>query len=276
MRQFCILITCIALLTILSAPLSQAGFVTVGSGTFIDEGKTIHLSASATFVQSGTDLIITLKNTATQKALIPSSVLTAMFFKMDVNVNFGRTSALLGPGSTVLNASSQPDGGVVGGEWALENNISADKLPFFSTASGTQYGISSSGHADLFGENALFPGPNLDGPASTNGMSYGIVSDIDYANANSPIKNNPFIKDSVVFTISGLPVGYTFHANSIREFFFQYGTSLDQPRFGGNTPLTPQGPPITPLNGVPAPAGLVLAIVGLGTFGLARLRRRSV
>jgi hypothetical protein len=256
----------VLLLTFASITLAgstHASFITVGSSG--------HRSASATFVQSGTDLIITLKNTATQKALIPDDVLTAMFFKMDVNVNFGRTSALLGPGSTVLNAS-QPAGGVVGGEWAMESNIS---LPIFSTASGTQYGISSAGHGDLFGPGVVFPGPNLDGPAAPNGMNYGIVSDIDYANANSPIQTNPFIKDSVVFTISGLPVGYTFHANSIREFFFQYGTSLDQPRFGGNTPLTPQGPPITPLNGVPAPAGLVLAIAGLGTFGLARLRRRS-
>jgi hypothetical protein len=86
----------------------------------------------------------------------------------------------------------------------------------------------------LFGSQDLFPGSNLQGPDAPDGLQYGITSaGDDTGTGNTPVTGeNALIKNSVVFTLSGLPVGFDPSA-SISNVVFQYGTALDEPHFPG-------------------------------------------
>lgn len=202
------------------------------------------LSASAIFATSGTNLVITLTNTSAFDADVPSDMLTGIFFDIGgPQLSLTRTSAILAPGSIVLN-DPQPVGGVVGGEWAYVSPLSG--APY-----GAKYGISSSG-LNLFGPGDLFPGQDLEPPTSPNGVEYGITSASDPGNNNNGGAATPLIRNSVVFTLGGLPAGFDPMAR-ISNISFQYGTGLDEPSLL-----------------VPVPGAL--GLLGLG--GLAAFRRR--
>ncbi len=178
-------------------------------------------SASATFQTSGTDLIITLENTSTFDVLVPDQILTALFFDISgPPLAFTPVSASLPSGSTVWFGATDP-GGVVGGEWAYRSGLSGPL--------GTSYGISSAG-LDRFGPGDRFPGSNLQGPTSPNGLQYGITSiGDDPATGNTPVTGtNALIYHSVEFRLSGVPVGFAPEA-VIGNVVFQYGTSLSEP-----------------------------------------------
>jgi len=105
----------------------------------------------------------------------------------------------------------------------------------------------------------VFPGSNLQGPSSSDGVQFGITSAGDnLATGNGGINGSYLTKNAVVLTLgnfSGEPDA------KIQGARFQYGTSLDEPQYNG---LTPE--PST------------LALAGLGTVVLAvhaaRRRRR--
>src|SRR5712691_9326837 len=65
-------------------------------------GSSGNLSASAKFDVSGADLIITLTNTSPNDVLVPTDVLTAIFFDLDPTLTLDRVSAVVAPGSTVF------------------------------------------------------------------------------------------------------------------------------------------------------------------------------
>lgn len=203
------------LIAIASLPLKAAP-ITIGasSGT---------LSASVTFDTSGTDLIVTLTNTSLNDALVPIDILTGVFF--DVSgpaLVLTRTSAIVPVGSSVFYGTTDP-GGVVGGEWAYLGGLSGP--------GGRDYGISSSG-LGLFGPGDVFPGSDLQPPASPDGLQYGITSAGDnLATGNAPVTGgNALIKNRVVFTLSGLPSGFD-PSTMIGNILFQYGTDLSEPSF---------------------------------------------
>jgi hypothetical protein len=201
-------------------------------------------SASASFATSGTNLVVTLTNTAPTDITQPVFVLTAVFFDIGgTPLALTRSSALVNAGSTVINAA-QPAGGVVGGEWAYQSALAG-------APHGADYGIGSAGF-NLFGPGDLFPGANLDGPASPNGLEYGITTANDDPATNNGGTNTPLIRNSVVFTLGGLPAGFD-PMSRISNISFQYGTGLDEPNLF-----------------VPAPAAA--GLLGLGLF--ARRRRR--
>lgn len=246
---------------IITAALSTAAmadlvtFEAAGTG-----GDGRQLSASATFDYSSPGLLqVTLTNTATDLAVVPADVLTGVFFDINGGPALTPISAALDTGSTVVNASSQPAGGNVGGEWAYAQNLSG-------APGNAGYGISSSG-LGLFGQ-ASFPGPNLADNTAVGGMSYGIISGIaDNANpqlAGSKGKGKgkqgrPFIEDTVVFTfgIAGLD-WEEFSLGDISNVSFQYGTSLTEPNIR---------------TVVPEPASLALVALGLG--GILWRRRKT-
>lgn len=200
-------------------------------------------SASVSMTTSGSDLIVTLTNTSANDALVPIDVLTAVFFDISgPALSLTRTSAVVPAGHVVFNGTTDP-GNVVGGEWAYLGGLSG--APF-----GADYGISSAGFS-LFGPGDLFPGTDLQPPASPDGLQYGITSAGDNSGTgNTPMMTNALIRNQVVFTLSGLPLGFD-PSTAISNVSFQYGTALDEPN-------------------IPAPGVLGVA----SAAGLVALRRR--
>jgi MYXO-CTERM domain-containing protein len=209
-------------------------------------GSSGSLAAQAEFSVSGTNLVVRLTNTSVADVMVPSNVLTGVFFDVSgPSISLTPVSALLSGGSTVVYG---PDnGGNVGGEWDYASGISGG-------AGGAAYGISSSG-LGFFGSGS-FGGPNLQGPASVDGLQYGITSAGDNpATGNTPVTGtNALIKHEVRFTLSGLPAH--FDLARVGNVWFQYGTSTSEPQ-------------------IETPAPGPLAILGLGLAAAARRRRTS-
>jgi len=211
-------------------------------------------SATALFEKSGGNLVVTLTNTSTYDALVPVDILTGVYFNVVGDPLLTRISALVPVTSSVFEIGSgtdvTPGDRVVGGEWAYLNNL-VDVPPNNSGLSSVGLGV--------FGPGDVFPGSNLQGPASPDGVQFGITSAGDnLTTGNGGISGSYLIKNAVVLTLgnfSGEPDA------KIQGARFQYGTSLDEPQYDG---LTPE--PST------------LALAGLGTVVLAvhaaRRRRR--
>lgn len=210
--------------------------------SFTYSGTNGPLNASVTFEQMGTNLLVTLSNTSTNDVLMQSNVLTAVFFTLAGDPGLSRISAKLASGSTVLFGTTDP-GGVVGGEWAYRNHLSG--APF-----GADEGISSAGFG-FFGTGDLFPGSNLQGPASPDGVQYGITSagDNPSTGQGAVTGDNALIKNAVVFTLA-FDTNYVLTADSVTTLNFQYGTSL-----------TPTDPNIVVT--IPEPATGVIVTVSL-------------
>jgi hypothetical protein len=209
------------------------------------------LAASATFSASGNYLTVELENTSAIDVLNPSQILTAIFFDYTSPPTLTRVSAVVASGSTVLFGTTDP-GNVVGGEWAYAGGLTG-------TPGSAALGISSSG-LGLFGPSDTFPGSNLQGPASPDGLQYGITSAGDNpTTGNSAVTgNNALIKNKVIFTFSGM-TGYALEDLQIRNVSFQYGTALTEP----NVPVpTPDG-------------GSTVLLLGMAFVGVALVGRRN-
>lgn len=231
-----------------------AGFVIVAaaiSGTSsasqVFNASSGNLAAQATFDVVGSNLQITLSNVSMADVMVPADVLTGIFFDISGSaMSLGRVSAVVASGSTVAFGGTDP-GNVVGGEWAYVGGLSG-------APGSAAYGIGSAGFG-LFGPGNLFPGNNLQGPSSPNGLEYGITSMGDnLATGNTPVTGTQaLIKHSVVFTLSG--AGSNFDLSRIGNVSFQYGTALSEPNIR-----------------VPSPS--TAALMGLGAAASLRRRRR--
>lgn len=219
------------------ASVAQGSVVFSGSGAGIQNAR----AASAEFSVVGNNLQVVLTNTSADDVNTTGDLLTNVFFSVSGgSLSLSPVSAMLTSGSSVYNG---PDGGGnVGGEWG---HVSGGLYP-----GGTSYGIGSSG-LGIFG-SANFGGANLDGATAVNGANYGITSAGDnLATGNGGLANDPIIKNSVTFTLSGLPTD--FDLGRISGVYFQYGTSISE---GGFL--------------VPTPGALAM----LSVFGLGAARRR--
>jgi hypothetical protein len=205
------------------------------------------LAASAVFDVSGNSLVITLTNTSSADALVPADVLTGLFFNIAGSPVLVPSSAALGGGSAFVGGS-----GTVGAEWAFGQNLSQY---------GAAYGLGAAGFG-LFSKGSFAsPGDQL------QGIDFGLLPAGDNtATGNGGLTGNVLIKDSVVFTLTGLPAQFNPSA-AISNVTFQYGSALSEGHFGpGSTPLD--------VTQVPEPATLVL-LGTTGLLGLSIARRRK-
>jgi hypothetical protein len=218
-------------------------------------GSSGDLAAEITFtlINNSTQLQVVLTNTSSADVLVPSNVLTAVFWDMSPSVTLTRVSAQLNSGSTVLFGGTDP-GGVVGGEWAYKALLSG-------APGGAGLGVSSSG-LSLFAPEDRFPGTNLQGPDSVDGLQYGITSAGDDTATGNPkvTGSQALIKNSVVYILSGSFLDDNLPA--ITNVSFQYGTDFTEP----NIPGDPGGGSV-----VPIPPTMLL--VGSGLLGLAGWRK---
>ncbi len=201
-------------------------------------------AAEAEFSVSGSNLIIRFANTSSFDSLVPSDVLTSMFWDISGSpVPLTRISVVLGGTSIIVGSGGTDPGNVVGGEWAYTANGA-------TFPSGREYGISSAGLGD-FGPGDRFPGNNREGPTSPDGMQYGLLSAGDTTGTmNGGMAGNSFIKHEVIITMGGLPAN--FDESRINSVWFQYGTAYNEGGF------------------VPTPSALAL----MGIAGIAATRRR--
>jgi hypothetical protein len=214
-------------------------------------GSANSLGALATFDNRGTNLIVTLTNTSSADVLFPQDVLTTVFFNLSGDPILGRVSALIAPGSREIHGLPVPTGGIVGGEWRYDPNVNIASLPTVNQS------LSALG---VYHPRFNFPGPLL---RPGGGVDWGLVGPGDNpATGSTQITyRTGLIRNSVVFTLSGLPIDFN-PATDVSNIFFQYGDYQTNFRMAG----TPNSPPNS--QNVPEPS----TIAGLLTISLAVLR----
>jgi hypothetical protein len=230
-----------------------ASVLFVGSSAGNDSGELNSASVSFDLAILGTttNLVVTLRNTATYDPNDPSDILTAVFFSLSGNPSLSADSAVLAPGSAVKGNGGLTDpGGVVGGEWAYASSLTG--------INGASQGVSSAG-LGIFGPGNLFPGSNLEGPVSPDGVQYGISTAFDTAgNDNGGIAGVGLITNAVVFTLGNVPASLSL--SDISNVSFQYGTALSEPNIPGTL--------------IPEPNTVALTAAGMCLLGVLKRRRR--
>ncbi len=240
---------------------SAANALVTFTGTGTNAATGTSLAAEAKFEIDGSQLKITLSNIATSDVLAPSDVLTAVFFKLPTNPKLTKQSVVVAPASHVRFGTTD-SGGVVGGEFAYRHGLNIQ---------GQNQGVSSVG-LGVFGPSNRFPGKNLAGPTSPDGLQYGITSaGDDPTTGNKAVTGSQaLIQNSVLITL-GLPSTAAIKESDIASVWFQYGTDLCEVGFQGR----PGGPPSSD-DPIPEPLTAVCCIAGLAALQLVHRGRGSL
>jgi hypothetical protein len=215
-------------------------------------GSNGSLSASAFFTLSGSTLNIILTNTSSADVLVPTDVLTGVFFN---------TTHTLTPVSASLNGSSVFYGSIVhnvGEGWQYKSGVSAQ---------GKNSGISAAG-LGIFGPQGNFYSPGQ----SLGGLDYGLLSAGDNTGTGNKgvTKHGPLIKNAVAYTLTTDPLFSLSEVGS--TVVFQYGTSTTEPYFTGTCIQNCTPPPQV----VPEPSTWIMLVTGaLGLLGYGWSRRHA-
>ena len=217
------------------------------------------LAASVQFQSSGTQLIVTLTNTGAPAA-VPADILTNLLFNCSGCGTLTGVSAITSGPTFQNGVQISPTNSPVGGEWALV------------TSGGGNFQIASSGANGAGASDPLFPpGTNLDGPAAPAGFNYGIASTIS-GSANQGLTSNPITLHDVVFTLT---CSQNCTDASFSNIVFQYGTSANEPSFGGGTGTGTGTATGTGQNVVPEPTSLLLFGSGLAATAYRARRKKT-
>jgi hypothetical protein len=218
------------------------------------------LDASATFVISNSDLVITLANTSTSDPNDPSDILTGLLLDITGDPKLTTVSADIGPGSSIVGHSVPPGfTGNVGGEWSYRNDL-------IRAPQGDNEGISSS-TLKWFNARDLFSNKRLPGARSLSGVQFGLTTLNDLpGNDDGALRGRTLIANTVVLTFDGLPADFAL--SDISKVNFQYGYRV--------TPASELlGEPVTVIS-VPEPSTIMLAAAGLlGAVAFARRKANS-
>ncbi len=244
-----------------SAGTPQTTSSNTSSSSILWAGLDGNRSASALFSSTGNTLTIALNNTSQADSLVPTDVLTGLFFNLS-GATLTPLAASLGSGSQVYGAASPM--GNVGGEWA-----SASKLAIGSST--YNYGVSAAG-LGLFGpKNRFDTSSNLSGTENVGGLDFGIVTAGDDPKTGNGGLNRDLIKGSVLFTFSLTNVASNFNlAQAVSNLRFQYGTATSEPSFAGSISLSP-----TPPKGKRVPEPSLIGALLLTGFATLRARKQQ-
>lgn len=200
------------------------------------QGSSGNLAASAVFSLTGSTLTVTLANTSTHDVLVPTDVLTGVFFN---------TTHKLTPVSASLNGSSVYYGTLTnaGDGWGYASGVAAQGFNSAVSATGAVSGL---GHSNFSAVNNAL-----------DGLAYGILSKGDDTTTDNGGIHGPLIKYSVKFTLTA---DQGFSLNELgRKIEFQYGTALDETHYGGNK--VPDG-------------GVTLMLLGGALVGIETIHRK--
>jgi hypothetical protein len=253
---------------------------TAQADPIVFEGTNGSLATRVEFSVSGTDLIVELSNTSTADVLLQSNLLSALFFDLDTANNLVLQSVFAsGPLGIYQQNSSQnsnangtlvdlPDNvniaapgstnggpGVFDGGWQFRENLAG-----LGSVSQTR-GVGTNGLGIFNGNDVM----------NTDNLDYALTSAGDNVATSQAqqLFNDPFIKNIVTFTFSGLPAGFDLTESNVGNVRVQYGTSLTEPSI-----TIPDGTDEQPDPTVPEPGtALLLGIAALGLMTMARRGR---
>ncbi len=257
------------LLGLLSISTASAGVIFSGSNGI--------LASKAIFEISGTNLLVTLSNTATADAFKQTDILTAVFFDLTTDDSLTLEKATVGAsdfGIYQQDAGKKENGNL---NRYLVRDLAAPGSTNGGPGSfngGWQYREDLSGLKGLnqtrgVGTNGLgiFNGKNV---MDSDNEDYGLTSIADNVatSQSKQLFNFPLIKNSIVFTFSGLTPGFDPTAMTVSNVRFQYGTDLKTTSLIGFA---------VPGDGaVPEPSTLAIwSIIAIGCCGGIRRHRKS-
>jgi hypothetical protein len=215
------------------------------------------LKASATFVLTNSDLVVTLANISTSDPSDPADILTGVFLEIAGDPKLTPVSADLGPDSTLRGRSVPTNfSGNVSGEWSYRNDL-------LHAPQGDNEGISSTS-LKWFNARYLFSSDRLRGAQSLSQVQFGLTTLNDLpGNDDAALRGRTLIANSVVLTFAGLPADFTL--SEISKVEFQYGYRV--------TPASELlGEPLDVVS-VPEPSTIGLVVAGL--FGAIAFARRK-
>lgn len=224
-----------------------------------------NLAAEARFWQDGSNLMIQLTNTSPADPATVTEVLTALFFNIAGQPTLTPVSVVMATGSKILYPITQPaDGKTVSFEWAY-------RAGDVKSPGSMEYGVSVAAFNAIFKPTDRFPGDSLHGNGNNmSDVSFGLVGPGKTNTGSKTMTGNlPFIQDSVIFMLAGLPDTFDL-LTDIDHVWFQYGTSLSDPSLESFRIIQRWEEELINPPDVPEPTTLTL--LTLGTICLLRRR----